>query len=84
MEYGLFIGCLFLKGAPLFRVRPFPLRYVLSSTDFLKGACGFNKDLAKKKNFFIGRGLFLKGSFPIPSTSLPIMEYVLFKGVPIL
>jgi hypothetical protein len=30
-------GGLFFKGAPLFRVRPFPLRYVLSSTDFLKG-----------------------------------------------
>jgi hypothetical protein len=45
-------GTYSLKGLSLFRVRPFPLRYVLWSTDFLKGACGFNKDLAKKKKIY--------------------------------
>jgi hypothetical protein len=93
MEYGLFKGdlCLwgqkkifffyiwylFLKGAPLFRVRPFPLRYVLWSTAFSKGGCLWGQ----KKNIFIWRGLFLKGAFPIRSTSLPIMKYVLFQRV---
>ena len=75
---------LFFKGAPLFRVRPFPLRYVLSSTDFSKGgevkkflwSYSLQETLfVSKKNIYIffyrGGYLSLKGYSPIPSIVPP-------------
>ena len=65
------MGFPIFKGSSLFRVRP----SLLWSTYFLKGACGVNKDFAKKKYFFYG-GLFFKGA-PLFRVRPSPLRYVL-------